>query len=354
MKKEEIEYLEAICLSDPRYKEWLGMYQKFSVSYDVPEPAVIWMEAAMLVLVMKELKMEKRYVFNTWNNGKSNEESYFVKRTTLYLLEHGDRRFCRVSQNEMEWLKLDVEDYIFYGKLNKKRTPRHKGTSVRYEIDEDLEPSMMVAEPLTVCNEPPVYDLVSLKKNLNYFIRICPNDELGISCTQTIVTYYNNVTEGLLMDEVKKMTVKMSDKLKKKSKMYFNLDMECPFDEDQVKESGIDKEAKIVLAVMHYMLKGEYRIKERRNWEFDDFAISMYAVLSYESYWTKKRTDYKDMMYSLFNENVKIGMLNKWIENRGTDYNGWEKRNKGKVRYIIANDFSNYIKEIKQYKLTHF
>lgn len=354
MKKEEIEYLEAICLNDPRYKEWLFWYQDFSMFYDVPEPAVIWTEAAMLVLVMKEVKMEKRYVFNTWNNGKSNEESYFVKQTTLYLLEHGDNRFCEVSKNEMEWLRLDAENYIFYGKLRKKRIPRCKETSYSYEGAMDFDPPMMVAEPLTVYNRLPKHDIVPLKKAINFLVRVCPDEEIGISCTQTLVTYYNTVTEGELRDEVNRLNEKMFDKLNKKSTMYFNLDMECPFDEQQVKESGIEKVPKIVLAVMNYMLNGEYRIKGHRDWKFDDFAVAMYAVMSEESYWTKKRTDYKDMMYRLFNQNVKIGMLNKWIENHGTDYTIWEKRNKGEVRYKIAYDFLDLISRIKRYKSTHF
>lgn len=355
MNKEEIEYLEAICLTDPRYKEWLYMYSHVADAFDVPEPVVIWLEAAMLVLVMKQLNIDKQYVFKTWNNGKSDEESYFVKRTTLYMLEHGDRRFCPVSKNEMDWLRLEVDNYLFYGKLRKKRTPKDSETSNRYELDMDFESTpMMVADTLARCNSLTLRQTATLKKGISCLLEICPDEILGITNTMTIVAYYNEVTNGGLRNEVEILKGKLCDNLNNKSKLCFNPDMECPFDEKQVRESGVSKEARIVLAVMNYMINGDYRIKTRCDCNFDDFAVAMYAVMIGGKYWTRTRQDFADMMKRLFNKDIKFASFCRWIERNSIDFWQWKTKNKGERRKKIAEDFLGYIEEVKKHKSSHF
>ena len=88
---EELEYLESICLNDERYCEWIGHYENFASDYDVPHSSVIWLESTMLVMLLGSINLDRRLVFKTWNNGKSNEESFLVKETALRLLRTGDK-----------------------------------------------------------------------------------------------------------------------------------------------------------------------------------------------------------------------------------------------------------------------
>ena len=121
LNDEELEYLEGICMNDERYLNWIGSYNDFARDYDVPHSAVIWLESTMLVMLLGSVNIDKRFVFKTWNNGKSNEESYLVKKTTLELLENGDKEFFHLAEKTISWLRQDTEDYKFYGRLRKKR-----------------------------------------------------------------------------------------------------------------------------------------------------------------------------------------------------------------------------------------
>ena len=85
---DELEYLESICLNDERYCEWIYHYENFAFDYDVPHSSVIWLESTMLVMMLGSVHLDKQYVFKTWNNGKSNEESFLVKETALRLLSN--------------------------------------------------------------------------------------------------------------------------------------------------------------------------------------------------------------------------------------------------------------------------
>ena len=118
---EELEYLESICLNDERYCEWIGHYENFASDYDVPHSSVIWLESTMLVMLLGSINLDRRLVFKTWNNGKSNEESFLVKETALRLLRTGDNEVINKNDKVLRWLEQDTEDYIFYKRLRKKR-----------------------------------------------------------------------------------------------------------------------------------------------------------------------------------------------------------------------------------------
>ena len=120
MTQKEIEVIESICRNDRRYEEYLERMELFYQDYHVPHPAVVWFEATMLVMVLKQIEFGHTYAFTAWGNGKSDDEAYAVKWTTLYLLRNGDDRFCILDGNIINSLRIDVDDYWFFRKLRKK------------------------------------------------------------------------------------------------------------------------------------------------------------------------------------------------------------------------------------------
>ena len=137
MNEFDIEYLESVCRCDNRYEEWLERHQYESMGYDVPHPSIVWTEATMLIMVLRDVNFDKQYVFKTWNNGKSDVEAYFVKSTTMYLIMHGDNRILNISSRDKERFIRDINDYEFFGKLKRKRRSRINEENGKYlEIDD--------------------------------------------------------------------------------------------------------------------------------------------------------------------------------------------------------------------------
>ena len=349
----EIDYLESICSGDPRYEEWSKWLKWHCELYDVAHHAVVWTEATILIMAMKETKMDQRYVFKTWNNGKSDEEAFLVKSTALFLLDNGDNRLCDIRNGVMDWLRRDVEDYNFYGKLRKKRAPRIETPSQEYQIVESCETAIMVAEPLQGCRALALPNVKSIKRAISEIIEICPQEVLGMTATMGLVAYYDTVTNGGLKDEMKFMRSMMEGCLDRNAKSYSYNGMECPFDEEQVRASGVSKEAKIVLAVMNYFLNGDYEMRDGNGYKFDDFAVAIYAVMRHEDYWTGTRDGFARMMKRLFDVNVKVGMMSRWIQRHGCDFSKWIGDTyciEGK-RKRIACDFIEMIRSVKAEKL---
>ena len=353
VNEKEIHYLEEICKNDKRYRDWIGHHMFESNGYDVPHPAVVWTEAAILVMVMKDVKMDCRYVFKTWNNGKSNEEAYFVKKTALHLLNNGDREFCYVSDDDIRWLRRDVSDYLFYGRLRRRKTQHVDMEVCSYEEKEEDEEGFLVAEPMEDKKELALPRIRSMKRTISDIIDICPNDLLGISATMNLVIYYNNVTNGKLKEEVEMIRMMMNNQSGATAWLSANKDIECRFSEEQVRTSGVKGEAKIVLATIDYMLNGKYRKENMGYCKFDDFAIGVYAAMSHEGYWNGTRENFANMMKRLFDADVKMGMVSRWIQRNSDNYRQWQGESNSIAgrRRIIACDFCRLIKELKELKV---
>lgn len=353
MTQKEIEVIESICRNDRRYEEYLERMELFYQEYHVPHPAVVWFEATMLVMVLKQIEFGHIYAFKAWGNGKSNEEAYAVKRTTLYLLRNGDNRFCKLDDNIINSLEIDVDDYWFFGKLRKQKKP--KGT-YHDEEENDGGISCMVAEAAYIYAKSKPTNLALMKQTVRNVMDLCVNDSQCIMATMSLVNYYDTVSNGLFEQELM-MLNNMQNKLlrgddgKKKS-----LDLECRFDNEQVKRSGITTKPKIVLAVMDYMLRGTYRLKGMGKDRINDMAIAFYAVLTFnDEFWKGTKQEYADMMKDLFGVDVKVKTMSKWIERNGVDYARWGNRTAvSKKRSRLADDFRDNIDEVSMYKMREY
>lgn len=341
---EELEYLESICLNDERYCEWIGHYENFASDYDVPHSSVIWLESTMLVMLLGSINLDRRLVFKTWNNGKSNEESFLVKETALRLLRTGDNEVFHIDDKLLRWLEQDTEDYIFYKRLRKKRKKR-----CYQEIIEDYEEDRciaLVAEPSQ--DKIKSTDLVKMEKHLSYFIERCQMDKMEIVVILNMVTYYDIISKGKFKREIEILSYKLNEILNGE---FILSNIKCPFSEEQVRKSGISKEAKIVLAVMNYMFNGNFRQRFGFNCSSDDFSVAIYSVLVIEKYWQNTREDFASMMKNLFNIDIKLGTMSRWLQRCGADYRKWEKTNKAQQRKGIAKKFSEMILEVKKQKM---
>lgn len=345
LNDEELEYLEGICMNDERYLNWIDFYNDFARDYDVPHSAVIWLESTMLVMLLGSVKIDKRFVFKTWNNGKSNEESYLVKRTTLRLLENGDKEFFHIAEKTISWLRQDTDDYKFYGRLRKKRKKRGYKALINDCGEERYIAIVADALPMYFSKNPSFTDI---ERHIRRIVDICPKETGFVVAMMNLVSYYNTVTNNRLKreyDTLSKIFIKMGTE----ESLY--PDVECPFSEDQVKKSGISKEAKIVLAVMNYMFNGDFRQKYKTKCTALDFTVAMFSVLYVEGYWEKTRTEYKKMIKELFGYDVNLTNMNKFLERNGNDYKNWMIKKVQGLRREVAEKFSDMIKEIKEKKL---
>ena len=207
----------------------------------------------MLVMLLGSVNIDKRFVFKTWNNGKSNEESYLVKRTTLRLLENGDKEFFHLAEKTISWLRQDTEDYKFYGRLRKKRK-KGEYEEIIEKCSEERSIGFIAAAPQEkYCSSS---YLVKLERSVSCLVELCPMNEMGVVATLNLVTYYNIIHGGKLRNAVDFMKDRLNE-LHSKNIKYS--DIECHFTNEQVRKSGISKEAEIVLAVIDYMLNGNFR-----------------------------------------------------------------------------------------------
>ena len=305
----------------------------------------------MLVMLLGSVNIDKRFVFKTWNNGKSNEESYLVKKTTLELLENGDKEFFHLAEKTISWLRQDTEDYKFYGRLRKKRK-KGEYEEIIEKCSEERSIGFIAAAPQEkYCSSS---YLVKLERSVSCLVELCPMNEMGVVATLNLVTYYNIIHGGKLRNAVDFMKDRLNE-LHSKNIKYS--DIECHFTNEQVRKSGISKEAEIVLAVIDYMLNGnfrqtyEYRYFSYPNCSADDFFVSIYSILYLEKYWEKTREEYGQMMKEFFEVNVKIGNMNKWLQRYGYKFAEWDKTEKARMRRRLAETFLSLINEVKKAKL---
>ena len=341
---EELEYLESICLNDERYCEWIGHYENFASDYDVPHSSVIWLESTMLVMLLGSINLDRRLVFKTWNYGKSNEESFLVKETALRLLRTGDKEVINKNDKVLRWLEQDTEDYIFYKRLRKKRKKGCYQEIIKtYDEERCVE---LVDEPSQ--DKIKSTDLVKMEKHLSYFIERCQMNKMEIVVILNMVTYYDTISRGKFEREIEILNYKLNEMQKGEINLS---NIKCPFSEEQVRKSGISKEAKIVLAVINYMFNGNFRQRFGFNCSSDDFSVAIYSVLVIEKYWQNTREDFASMMKNLFNIDIKLGTMSRWLQRCGADYRKWEKTNKAQQRKEIAEKFSKMILEVKKQKM---
>ena len=341
---EELEYLESICLNDERYCEWIGHYENFASDYDVPHSSVIWLESTMLVMLLESVRLDKRYVFKTWNNGKSNEESFLVKETALRLLRTGDKEFFYINDKVLRWLEQDTEDYIFYKRLRKKRKKGCYQEIIKtYDEERCVE---LVDEPSQ--DKIKSTDLVKMEKHLSYFIERCQMDKMEIVVILNMVTYYDFISRGKFKREIEILNYKLNEIQNGELNLS---NIKCPFSEEQVRKSGISKEAKIVLAVINYMFNGNFRQRFGFNCSSDDFSVAIYSVLYVEGYWNKSRVDFINMIGKFFGYKINLANMNKFLERNGIDYRNWKKIKVQGVRKEIAEKFSKMILKVKKQKM---
>lgn len=352
MTQKEIEMIEKICRNDTRYEKYLERMGRFYEDYHVPHPAVVWFEASMLVMVLKQIAFGQQYAFTAWGNGKSDGEAYAVKWTTLYLLRNGDDRFCKLDDSVINSLTIDVDNYWFHGKLRKKRTPKGHYFELVECLDDIEFMENKVAEICLVGRHKPV-ELQVMKVAVRAVVNACLNDPQCISTTLNLITYYNTVSNGLFNKELITLSERYNNLLKQDFDSEDSLDLVCKFDDEQVRRSGIMKMPKIVLSVMEYMLKGKYRLEDCEGVRCDDMAVAFYAVLTYnDKFWKGTKQQYADMMKDLFDVDVKVKTMSRWIERNGTDYLRWGGRtHASSKRSRLAEDFEKLIKKVSMYKV---
>ena len=176
-------------------------------------------------------------------------------------------------------------------------------------------------------------DLVKLEKHLSCIVEICPMDAQGIVATLNLVMYYDTISKGKFNRIIEFLRYRLNEI---QNGEFDTSNIKCPFSEEQVRKSGISKEAKIVLAVMNYMFNGNFRQRFGISCSSDDFSVAIYSVLYVEGYWQNTREDFSSMMKNLFNIDIKLGTMSRWLQRCGADYRKWEKTNKAQQRKGIA------------------
>lgn len=341
------EALETICMNDSRYNAWKKDYYFLSNRYAMSKPIEIWTEATRHIMQMKDVDSSKENVERIVNGLESKDNMFLLKETILYLLDHGDSDFSNCLEKVKELL-IERNKHLYLNRATGK-----------YESIIDLR-NLIPNYKKRITNSfggirfQKVPDFMSAHAFVNKAIEICPDDEEGMTVTMLLLQYYNKRHNGRLEVEIETMKAKIRGLWNKEPKD--RCDISCPFDDAQVKSSGILKEARIVLAVMNDMLKGEYRSKNSSKCSDIDFAIAMFAILTIGEYWKKERKEYTEMLKRLFDMEVKPDTVGKWLRENGTNYEEWYKADDGKEvisarRKKIATDFAEMIDKVKTYKL---
>ena len=190
-----------------------------------------------------------------------------------------------------------------------------------------------------------------LKEMAKRMIELCDGNLQGMASTMNLLTYYNDIFGGALKHELEILNGMMASKLCEAKNDVKGLDLECRFDEEQVRKSGISVTPRIVLAVMDHML----REGSRQNCTRNDYAIAMYAVLTKYEYYKGSREDFVNMMNRYFDIDVSYGALKKWLARNSVDFNDWNKGT-GKTcnRQDLARDFKELIDKVRTYKSKNF
>ena len=341
------ETLETICMNDSRYNVWKKDYYFLSNRYAMSNPIEIWTEATQRIMQMKDEDPSKENVERIVNSLENKDNIFLLKETILYLLDHGDSDFSYCLKKVKELL-IERNKHLYINRAN------GRCESV---IDlRNLIPNYKkrIVESFGGIRFQRVPDFITAKEFAQKAIELCPDDSEGMTATLLLLQYYNNKYSGRLEAELEVMKVKMRGLWDQEHKD--SCDINCPFDDAQVRSSGILKEAKIVLAVMNEMLKGEYKSKNSSNSSEIDFAVAMFAVLNTGGYWENTKKEYTKMLNRLFDMDVKTDTLNKWIRENGLNYWKWYEGDDGKEviasrRKRIASDFAEMIDKVKTYKL---
>ena len=341
------EALETICMNDSRYNAWKKDYYFLSNRYAMSKPIEIWTEATRHIMQMKDVDSSKENVERIVNGLESKDNMFLLKETILYLLDHGDSDFSNCLEKVKELL-IERNKHLYLNRATGK-----------YESIIDLRNLIpiykkRIKDPYAGIRFQKVPDFMTAHKFANKAIEICPYDNEGMTVTMLMLQYYNKKYDGRLEAEIEIIKARMRGLWDEESQD--RCDIKCPFDDAQVESSGILKEAKIVLAVMNDMLKGEYRSKNSSKCSDIDFAIAMFAILTIGEYWKKERKEYTEMLKRLFDMEVKPDTVGKWLRENGTNYEEWYKADDGKEvisarRKKIATDFAEMIDKVKTYKL---
>ena len=167
-------------------------------------------------------------------------------------------------------------------------------------------------------------DIPLMKRTVRNVLDLCVNDIRCMTSTLNIISYYNEVSNGMCVKEMMAVSDMISYKTRGDVGVTDYLNIECRFDEEQVKRSRITKMPKIVLAVMDYMINGKYRLKYKGVVSFNDMAVAFYAVMSNnDRYWKDTKQQFADMMKDLFEVEVNIKTMSRWIERNGDDFTKW-------------------------------
>lgn len=186
-----------------------------------------------------------------------------------------------------------------------------------------------------------------LKETVRRTVELCDGSLQGIASAMSLIAYYNVVADGAMIHELEKLNGMMARKLSETKNDEKGLDLECRFDEEQVRKSGIVQTPKIVLAVMDKML----RPCSRSDADADDYAIAMYAVLSFSDNYKGSRADFVKMVTSYFKVEVSYDALKRWITRNSVDFNSWDtETDKACKRQALARDFQKLIEKVRAYK----
>ena len=199
-------------------------------------------------------------------------------------------------------------------------------------------------------------DIPLMKRVVRNVLDLCVNDIRCMTSTLNIISYYNEVSNGMFVKEMMAVSDMISYKTRGDVGVTDYLNIECRFDEEQVKRSRITKMPKIVLAVMDYMINGKYRLKYKGTVSFNDMAVAFYAVMSNnDRYWKDTKQQFADMMKDLFEVEVNIKTMSRWIERNGDDFTKWIGRTEvSSKRSRLAEDFQDMIMKVSTYKVMNF
>ena len=199
-------------------------------------------------------------------------------------------------------------------------------------------------------------DIPLMKRTVRNVLDLCVNDIRCMTSTLNIISYYNEVSNGMFVKEMMAVSDMISYKTRGDVGVTDYLNIECRFDEEQVKRSRITKMPKIVLAVMDYMINGKYRLKYKGTVSFNDMAVALYAVMSNnDRYWKDTKQQFADMMKDLFEVDVNIKTMSRWIERNGDDFTKWIGRTEvSSKRSRLAEDFQDMIMKVSTYKVMNF
>lgn len=199
-------------------------------------------------------------------------------------------------------------------------------------------------------------DIPLMKRTVRNVLDLCVNDIRCMTSTLNIISYYNEVSNGMFVKEMMAVSDMISYKTRGDVGVTDYLNIECRFDEEQVKRSRITKMPKIVLAVMDYMINGKYRLKYKGTVSFNDMAVAFYAVMSNnDRYWKDTKQQFADMMKDLFEVEVNIKTMSRWIERNGDDFTKWIGRTEvSSKRSRLAEDFQDMIMKVSTYNVMNF